>query len=235
MSTPLLPDLVAIPAGRIMLGVPACPPRAAFAWVWHTGKVVDIGAFRLGRHPVTNAEYRVFVAETGREAPSHLDQTGFNDPRQPVVGVSWDDAAAYCAWLADRTGQPYRLPGDAEWEYAARGGRAGTIFPWGNELDPLRACFGGQAGPRPVLSYAPNGFGLHEMIGNVWDWCHDRFEDVSGGVKAVNRPTGRDPAGNRVVRGGSFQTCHYLNLWIAYRHEDPPDLRHESIGFRVAV
>ena len=235
MKEPLLPDMVSVPAGQITLGIPACPPRANFAWVWHTGKTVPVVAFQLGRHQVTNDEYRVFVEATGRPGPAFINQPGFNAGRQPVVGVSWDDATAYCEWLAQRSGRPYRLPSDAEWEYAARGGRAGTIFPWGNALDPKCACFGGQPGPRPVGSYAPNGFGLHEMIGNVWEWCQDRFEDVSAGVKAVNHPTGRDPALNRVVRGGSFQTCHYLNLWIAYRHEDPPDLRHESIGFRVAL
>ncbi|MBS0664405.1 MAG: SUMF1/EgtB/PvdO family nonheme iron enzyme [Verrucomicrobia bacterium] len=235
MNTPQLPELVSIPAGTIDLGVPACPPRSNFAWVWHTGRTKSVKAFKLARYHVTNAEYRVFLAETGHSAPAHISQPGFNGDRLPVVGISWEDATAYCAWLARRTGKPYRLPTDAEWEYAARGGRAGTIFPWGNGLDPEFAWFGGQAAPKPVGSYAPNGFGLHDMIGNAWQWCEERFEDVSEGVKAVNRPTGRDPAVNRVLRGGSFLTCHYLNLWIAYRHEDPPDLKHESIGFRLAL
>lgn len=73
------------------------------------------------------------------------------------------------------------------------------------------------------------------MTGNAWAWCSDRFEDVSGGLKASNQPTGQPTAGNRVLRGGSFMSCHYLNLWIAYRHEDPVDLQHESIGFRIAL
>ena len=235
MNTPLLPDLVSVPAGRVVLGLPSCPPRANFAWIWHTGKTVDVAAFQLARHHVTNAEFRVFVRDTGCTPPAHIDKPGFNADRQPVVGVSWDDATAYCAWLARRTRRLYRLPGDAEYEYAARGGRAGSIFPWGDALDPALACFGGQAAPRPVGSYPPNGFGLHDMVGNAWAWCRDRFEDVSAGVKAVNKPTGKDPAANPVLRGGSYMTCHYLNLWIAYRHEDPPDLRHESIGFRVAL
>lgn len=235
MNPPLLPDLVEIPAGVIALGVPPCPPRPNFAWVWHTGTTKEVAAFRLARHHVTNAEYRGFLRDTGHPAPAHLEQPGYSGDRLPVVGVSWDDATAYCAWLARRTGKPYRLPTDAEWEYAARGGRAGTIFPWGDGLDPAFAWFGGQSAPKPVGSYEPNGFGLHDMIGNAWQWCEERFEEVSQGVKAVNKPTGRDPAINRVLRGGSFLTCHYLNLWIAYRHEDPPDLKHESIGFRLAL
>jgi formylglycine-generating enzyme required for sulfatase activity len=234
MNTPLLPDPVSIPAGRLILGQPACPPRANFAWIWHTGLTVDVAAFTLARAHVTNAEYRVFLNDTDAPRPSHIDRPGFDADRQPVIGISWHDATAYCAWLAQKTGRPFRLPTDAEYEYAARGGRAGSIFPWGDALDPRFACFGGQAAPQPVGSYPANGFGLHDMVGNVWAWCGDRFEDVSAGVKAVNKPTGLDPANNRVLRGGSYMTCHYLNLWIAYRHEDPPDLRHESIGFRVA-
>ena len=231
----LLPDLVAIPGGRLLMGRPKCPPRANFAWIWHSGRTVKVAAFSLARTHVTNAEYRVYLEETGAAKPSHIDRPGFNAARQPVVGISWHDAAAYCAWLAEKTGQPYRLPGDAEYEYAARGGRSGTIFPWGNALDSRCACFGGQGAPKPVGSYPANGFGLHDMAGNVWAWCSERFEEVSAEVKASNQPTGRDPADNRVLRGGSYLTCHYLNLWIAYRHEDPPDLRHESIGFRLAL
>ena len=235
MNSIPVPILMPVPAGRIHLGVPACPPRSNLPWVWHTGTEVEVAAFQLGRTHVTNAEYRAFLAATSHPPAPHLDAPGLNGAAQPVVGISWDDATAYCDWLAQATGRPYRLPRDTEAEYAARGGREGSIFPWGDALDPRFACFGGQAAPRNVGSYPPNGFGLHDMVGNVWAWCSDRYEDVSGGAKATNRPTGKDPAGNRVLRGGSYMTCHYLNLWIAYRHEDPPDLRHESIGFRVAL
>jgi formylglycine-generating enzyme required for sulfatase activity len=228
-------DLVAVPGGRIRRGVPACPPRANLPWVWHTGEVIDVPAFQLGRTHVTNAEYRVFLGHTGNPPPLQIDQPGFNGDAQPVVGISWDDANTYCAWLGQRDGRAYRLPCDVETEYAARGGRDGSIFPWGDALDPGLACFGGQAAPRDVGSFAPNGFGLHDMVGNAWAWCSDRFEDISAGVKAINKPTGKDPTNNRVLRGGSFMTSNYLNLWIAYRHEDPPDLRHESIGFRIAL
>lgn len=227
--------MVAVTAGRIRLGVPACPPRSNLPCVWHTGHGVDVPAFRLSRTHVTNAAYAAFLADTGYARPAFIDRPGHDRPAQPVVGISWDDAVAYCGWLAQKTGEPYRLPSDAEWEYAARGGREDSIFPWGNALDPQFACFGGQAAPRDAGSFPANGFGLFDMVGNAWTWCSDRFEDVSAGVKAVNRPTGKDPAGNRVLRGGSFMTTHYLNLWIAYRHEDPADLRHESIGFRVAL
>jgi formylglycine-generating enzyme required for sulfatase activity len=227
--------MVDVPEGRIRIGVPACPPRSNLHWIWHTGEVIKIPAFKLSHTHVTNAAYLAFLAATSHPPPQYIDQPGFDGAAQPVVGVSWDDAIAYCAWLADTSGQPYRLPRDAEWEYAARGGRADSLFPWGDALDPQFACFGGQAAPRDVGSFPPNGFGLHDMIGNAWAWCSDRFEDVSAGIKAINRPTAKDPVNNRVLRGGSYMTSNYLNLWIAYRHEDPPDLRHESIGFRIAL
>jgi len=235
MNVPLLPELARIPAGRLIQGIPQCPPRAGFAWIWHSGKSIDLPSFQLARHQVTNAEYQMFIRDAGYSAPSHLERPEFNADRQPVIGISWHDAVAYCEWLAQRTGRPFRLPTDAEWEYAAHGDQPGAIFPWGNALDPQFACFGGQAAPRPVGSFPANQFGLYDMIGNAWEWCSDRFEDVSDGVKAINKPTGKDPAQNRVVRGGSYMTTHYLNLWVPYRHEDPPDLRHESIGFRLAL
>lgn len=234
-ASAIFPVLVPIPGGRLLMGRPKCPPRANFPWIWHSGKTVKVAPFALARVHVTNAEYRVFLKETGAAKPSHIERRGFDGSRQPVVGISWHDAVAYCAWLREKTGKPYRLPADAEYEYAARGGSSSTIFPWGDALDPRFACFGGHAAPKPVGTYPANGFGLHDMVGNAWSWCSERFEEVSAGVKACNKPTGRDTADNRVLRGGSYMTCHYLNLWIAYRHEDPPDLRHESIGFRLAL
>jgi len=189
----------------------------------------------LSRHPVTNAEYRQYIGGTRADAPSHMNQPGFDRDDQPVVGVSWNDASAYCRWLAAQTGLPCRLPSDPEWEYAARGDRGGTLYPWGDDLSPDHACYDGLDGPAPVGNYAPNGFGLFDMVGNVWEWCLDRFNGVATRSHAVNTPTGRTPTDNRCLRGGSFLTDNPLNLRIAYRHEDPMDLRHECIGFRVAA
>jgi formylglycine-generating enzyme required for sulfatase activity len=229
-----IPVTIQVPAGTVELGLPECPPNAGIHWLWHTRRV-EVAAFELGKFAVTNAEYRAYANATGAPLPSHIDKDGFNHDRQPVGGISWEDAKAYCKWLASYTGKHFRLPSDAEWEYAARGGQDGHRFPWGDALDPALACFGGVAAPVPVGSFAPNKFGLHEMVGNLWQWCEDRYEDVSQGVKARNNPTGKDTSGNRVLRGGSYLTTNMLNLWIAYRHEDPMDLRHECLGFRVAL
>jgi formylglycine-generating enzyme required for sulfatase activity len=230
-----IPPTLALPAGAFTMGLPPCPAGAALARRWHSGQAVAVAAFALGQFPVTNAEYRDYVQTAAADAPRSLTLPGLDADTQPVGGVSWLDAARYCAWLSAETGRNYRLPTDAEWEYAARGGRAGQAFPWGDALDPAGAWYGGQPATRPVGSYPPNGYGLHDLIGNVWEWCADTFQDVSAGVPATNAPTGKDLRLNRVLRGGSYLTQDPLNLWIAYRHEDPPDLRHECIGFRVAL
>jgi len=224
-----------IPKEVLVMGVPACPPEATFHHRWHTGRRVEIAAFKLGRYPVTNLEYRAYLADTGAKPPAFINAPGFSADHQPVGAVSWLDSVAFCSWLVQRTSKGYRLPTDAEWEHAARGGNEGTCFAWGDELSPDKAWYGGQATTKEAGQYPANGFGLFDMTGNVWEWCADRFEDVSGGLHAIDNPIGKPPSDNRVLRGGSFLTKNPMNLWLAYRHEDPPELRHECIGFRVAL
>lgn len=227
--------MIEIPAGEFTMGEPACPPNPGFYWRWHSGKICRVDSFRFAKDPVTNEQFRAYVRDTNAADPPFIDKPGFDNDRQPVVAVSWHEANAYCHWLSQRSGHPYRLPIDAEWEYAARGGREGTRFSWGDALDPQLACFGGARAPAPVGSFPPNGFGINDMTGNVWDWCSDRFKEVSDGLVPIQKHDNSGVEDNRVLRGGSFMTTNVLMLWVAYRHEDPPDLQHESIGFRVAM
>lgn len=162
----------------------------------------------------------------------------------PVVHVSWDDASAYCAWSGTR------LPTEAEWEMAARGGLVQKRFPWGDELEPggehLMNVFQGTfpshdtgadgwVGTAPVRSYPPNALGLYETTGNVWEWCADRFSARTYTVEPRTNPTGPPTGDRRVMRGGSY-LCHasYCNRYrVGARSSNPPDSTAGNIGFRV--
>ena len=163
----------------------------------------------------------------------------------PVTHVSWNDAQAFCSWSGTR------LPTEAEWEYAARGGRPGSVFPWGDELEPggehrmnvFQGTFpadntleDGYAGTAPVDSFAPNDFGLYNTTGNVWEWCADWFDPAYYASSDGRDPTGPEGT-HRVMRGGSY-LCHasYCRRYrVAARSANTPDSSTGNLGFRVAI
>ena len=232
---PVAPELVAIEAGPVILGVPPCPAMSKVQHRWPAPREAHIPLFHIARHTVTRAEYAVFVEATAHPLPSDWSDPLLLNPRLPACGVSAEDADAYCLWLSNETGKNYRLPRANEWEKAARGGLVERKHSWGDEPPQGRCCFGekGTSAPRPVGSFAPNGFGLFDMVGNVWQWLADRYTEVASD-SPLNTPTGKPAALNRVLVGGSFMTADTDYLWVAYRHDDPPDLRHRCLGFRVA-
>jgi sulfatase modifying factor 1 len=212
---------------------------------------------------VTQDEYSRFVRATGHPAPSireaPLIAGGSEDSfrtlgqpyvwrdgepphgqgSHPVVLIKYEDAVAYCRWLSADLGRVIRLPTEAEWEKAARGGSEGLRFPWGNDIDPSRGNFLAdvsakrQRGTRPTGTYPPNAYGLYDVAGNVWEWVSDWYDrDYYAGGAAID-PKGPESGSLRIVRGGSWVTDDVAMLRCAYRHKVPPDTYAYSIGFRI--
>jgi len=185
--------------------------------------LVWIDTFEMGACQVTNAEYADFAP------PPFGDDPHFNDPRQPVAGVSWNDAVRYCEWLSDRSGRCFRLPSEAEWECAARGGMEGKHYPWGD--DPHDTC--ALEGPRPVGASAPNAYGLFDMCENVHEWCNDWYAADYYRLSPDRNPPGPASGSRRVSRGGSWR--HQIPFSrCAARSSIPPEFRYADYGFRVA-
>jgi formylglycine-generating enzyme required for sulfatase activity len=214
---------------------------------------------------VTNAEYAQFVREIGHPSPAvrtlplmvsgpleadfrslaaayfwnnGTPPAGRED--HPVTLVKFEDANAYCGWLASKTGRAVRLPTEAEWERAARGGVDGRQYPWGDTLDESHAHYLPHAsdkherGTAPVGSYPPNAFNLYDMAGNVWEWVADWYSPDYYARPQYLNPEGPDSGLMRVVRGGAWVNADPRYLRCAYRHKVPPDSYAYSIGFRIA-
>jgi formylglycine-generating enzyme required for sulfatase activity len=157
-----------------------------------------------------------------------------------VTLVTYEDATAYCGWLAGRTALPIRLPTEAEWERAVRGGVDGLQYPWGDTMDLSRAhvlrsaAAKGESGTAPVGRYPANGFDLHDMAGNVWEWVSDWYAPRYYSRAQFLNPQGPEVGVMRIVRGGSWVNADERYLRCAYRHKVPPDSYAYSIGFRIA-
>lgn len=206
------PDMVQIPAacvevGTLLMGENANPLRE-----------VCLDVFYISRHEITFAEYDQFTEDTGRE-PRH--DIGFGRGNRPVVDVNWFDAVEYAKWLSDKTGQHYRLPTDAEWEYAAKADASlGDRYAWGASFQANYAncqdC-GSQWDANmsaPVGSFHPNAFGLHDIHGNVWEWTSDCYYGDADKTKT-------DPGSTTthcemgVVRGGSWDVAaDKMVFWV---------------------
>lgn len=220
------PEVVTIPAGAFVMGCErGQPDERPVHQVW-------LHEFALGVHPVTNQEYRRFVAATGH-APAPLSaRPGFDLPAQPVVAVSWFDAVAYCAWLGEATRRQCRLPTEAEREKAARGGVVGTRYPWG-DAEPASA--GARSTMPPVVGTgAANGYGLFHMGDLVHEWCSDWYAADWYGRSPPRDPRGPEAGSRRSSRGGSWR--HRVPVTrCAARSSLPPHCTYADYGLRVAV
>ena len=262
------PQMVAVPPGEFTMGSPPHEDR------WEGGredpqhKVSISKGFALGRFEVTRAQYDSFVADTNRpdapcavwdrgqwlaEPSRNWREPGFGqDQGHPVVCVSWNDALAYTQWLTRKTGKAYRLPSEAEWEYAARAGTL-TARHWGEDaaggcafanqgdqslraalgLDGVADCDDRRVYTAPAGSYLPNPWGLFDMLGNAWEWTHDCWNPGYNGAPEDGSAWTVGDCSLRVPRGGSWNS-HQRNVRSANRGTYRADIGFFHIGFRLA-
>jgi formylglycine-generating enzyme len=215
-----------------------------YGWSFVFSGFVSAAAKRAIGSQVADTPWWIPVPHAYWAQPEGPHSTVLDRLDHPVVHISWNDASAYCQWSGTR------LPTEAEWEMAARGGLEQAIYPWGDELTPggnhrcniWQGRFpdhntgeDGHLGTAPVEAFEPNGYGLYNVVGNVWEWCEDHFSSAYHRVTSTLDPLQREPTGQRSLRGGSY-LCHdsYCNRYrVAARSSNTPDSSSGNIGFRV--
>lgn len=227
---PTCPEMVVIPAGRFQMGSDGASDEQP------VHPVTFRRPFAMSRTEVTFALWDQCVAE--RACTHKPDDHGWGRDDRPVIEISYNDIVReFLPWLSKRAGHRYRLPSEAEWEYAARAGTT-TVYSWGDAVGQGNAnC--DRCGSRwdnkttaPVASFAANAFGLFDMHGNVWEWTADCYEKSYKGAPADGRARAKNGCGNLVVRGGGWNDRpQYLRS--AIRYGDPPGYRSIYVGLRL--
>ena len=233
------PLMVVISAGRFWMGSPADEPeRSKDEGPQHEVRIA--APLAMGVYAVIFEDYDIFCESSKCGKP---EDRGWGRGKRPVINVSWEDAQAYCAWLSEQTGRYYRLPSEAEWEYACRAGTV-TPFHFGPRITTEQANFDGKytyngsakgeyrAQTVPVGSFSPNAFGLYDMHGNVWEWCEDTWHESYKGAPSDGSAWRRGEKESRVVRGGSWG-YYPRGCRAAGRGSPPPVGRSYYVGFRV--
>jgi formylglycine-generating enzyme required for sulfatase activity len=209
-------EFVYVPAGEFRMG-------------WEDGHLAErpvhtvwVDAFFIARTPATNADFTTYLEATGAAAPRFWGQADFAEPEQPVVGLAWDEARRFAAWVGGR------LPTEAEWERAARGGIEGARYPWGDARPSIAFSRPPRVGATP-----PNALGLTDLAGVCHEWCADWFDERTYARGAARNPLGPATGTRRVSRGGAWR---HADPWspVAHRSSLPPDLRYSDYGLRVA-
>jgi len=231
------PEMIVVPAGRFLMGSPADQGNGSER-PQHPVKIAK--PFAVAKFALTFAEWDACAAHG--DCSQHVGDSGWGRGRRPAINVSWDDAQIYVKWLSRITRENYRLLSEAEYEYAARG-RSETAYLWGPDIklngQAMANCDGcgsqwDSKQTAPVDSFSPNGFGLYQMVGNVWEWTQDCWNHNYSGSPPADGPAWRSgDCGRRVVRGGSWGD-HPDNLRSANRFGLTTGSRNDGMGLRVA-
>ncbi len=227
------PEMIVIPQGQYMMG-----DLAGVGYDSETPlRQVKLNyVFALSRYEVTFSQYDKFAKATGQPLP---DSANWGRGDRPVINVSWNDAKQYAQWLSSQTNKHYRLPSEAEWEYAARAGTS-TLYPWGNSVGSNQAnCRGCQSTwdnkkTASVGSFKENRYGLHDMLGNVFEWTSDCWNPAYNGAPRDGSAWEQGDCSKRVIRGGAWNH-DVQDVRPALRHKESVDAREPSYGFRLAV
>ena len=218
-------EMVGLPAGQFLMGSPDSDPDALDSE--KPQHQVQVNSFAIGKYPVTQAQYEAVMGNN----PSRFQ----NNPQNPVEKVSWNDAQAFCQKLSQITGKTYRLPTEAEWEYACRAGTT-TRYYFGDDANQLGdyAWYVGnsQQTTHPVGQKKPNAWGLYDMSGNVWEWCEDNWHDSYENAPRDGSAWLRNDNNYYIVRGGSWDFNPYY-CRSASRIRFSPGFDFNYLGFRV--
>ncbi len=225
----VMPALVLLEGGEFVMGNASGRPDE------QPEHPVVVRPFRAAVEPVSNREYAVFLESAGHAEPPTWHDDRFNAPGQPAVSISWHDASAYCAWLSEVTAEPFRLPTEAEREFAARGGLASATWPWGDEKPGSRPELASVAGLNQPHEPAPrcaNGYGLRCMAENVHEWCSDWYAKEYYAESPREDPRGPASGTRRASRGGAWR--HAVKFTpVAARSSLVLEYRYNDYGFRV--
>jgi formylglycine-generating enzyme required for sulfatase activity len=219
-------NMIRIPGGEFIMGMEGDLDD-------NTAHKVSVDGFYIDKHEVTNAEYLEYCKATDARMPEFWGKEGFNSgpdfPNHPVVGVSWQEAKDYAEWCGKR------LPTEAEWEYAARGGLVDKPYPNGDEMDAESANYthSEKGSPVEVGSYPANGYGLYDMAGNVSEWVEDWYGADYYKKSPAQNPTGPEKGKFRVFRGGGWHSGPYC-VRVVHRNGLPLNFRDFNVGFRCA-
>jgi formylglycine-generating enzyme required for sulfatase activity len=215
-----------VPGGRFVMG------RADGRSDESPPHPVTLDPFHLGLTPITNAQYAPYIEAGRAPEPPWWRDPAFRAPGQPVVGVTWFEACAYARWLSELARGVWRLPSEAEWECAARGGLSDAATAWGPALPPGEVPEGPLAGPWPTGRGTPNGYGLLEMGTIVHEWCCDWYDPNYYRTSPAFAPSGPEEGERRSSRGGSWR--HHVR-WSSpsARSSLPPGFRYADYGFRL--